>query len=156
MDELISNPKLSEERFARDKEALEIRIKEVAEYIIKTGFSYRKVASKFGISVYTVSDYCKRYKKMYPEKSKVLDKIINKNKSKSVDNKDIRKRVLYHTRLILEGKTIEEVVEITKNDYWLIYRDLTKRLEKIDEKLFAEVKGIFTKRVISNLKNQSK
>ena len=156
MEQLISNPKLAEEREEKRQEILEERIKAVGDYIIETGASYRVAGTKFGISAPTVLSYCKKYKKMFPINAEKLECVISENKEKTVTDEIIKKRVLNNAKLVLEGNTIEEVANITKTDYWVVYRDLTVRLKQINEKLYINIEKVFYNRSINNLKNQAK
>ena len=63
--------------------------------------------------------YIKKYKKYY------------KN-NKSVEDKEVRKRVLEASKLLLSGKIISEIAEILQVSFYTIYSDLTVRLPKIN------------------------
>lgn len=139
-----------------EKDELEKKIISVAEHIIETGDSYRKTAKKFGISAPTVLSYCKKYKKMYPIKANLLDEQINKNKEETIERDEVKQRVLENTKLLLNGKTIEEIAVQTNTDYWIVYRDLTVRLKMLDVDLFNQVAILLDNRRMENLKNYHK
>lgn len=121
------------------------RIEMVGNYILETGDSYREAASFFTenffpITAATVCDYCKRFQTMFPVAGKTLREVINSHKDTVADNEDVRIRVLNNTRLYLNGKTVDDISEITGTPYFVVYRDLTKRLPMLDLELFGMVR----------------
>ena len=135
------------------------RIILVGEHIKKTGDSTRKTASYFTqtyfpISNCTVCDYCARYCKMNPEEVDELRGKITENTVKSVDNPEVKERVLRNGNLLAEGLTVDQIQELTGVDFWIIYRDIHKRLPLVDPDLYLEkVKPILEEHSHSNLKN---
>ena len=140
-----------------DYEELERRVKLVGDYVKKTGFSTRKTAkyfteNYFQISNATVSDYLKRYA-MMGENKQIIEQITSKNTPKSIEDDGIKTRVLQVYNSIKEGYTIEEIAEFLNTDYWTVYYDVVKRLKRLDEDKYYEIKEIFENRKKSNLKN---
>ena len=147
-----------------DKER-ERRIKLVIDYILKTGASYRETAkffteNYFKISHVTVKDYCDRIIAQNTEIGKELEKIIEENTEKGINDDEVIKRILNVSNIYASTDfTISEIAENLGLPFWTVYRDITSRikkinvdlpegfLEKIDEKLESDR--------ISNLKNQN-
>lgn len=152
----ISDPKLSELRELGRQNELDKKVNEVCDHIINTKDSYRKTAKIFGISVATVSDYCKRFEKLKPQRYQELKKVIDSNTEPTIKDENVKKRVLENARLIVEGKTLEEISSDTGVEYWTVYRDITKRLEKVDKELFEQVSIILKSRTIANLNRGKK
>ncbi len=142
----------------KDEEERNRRVLMVGEYVILTGTSTRKTAQYFSknyfkISNSTVSDYCARYIKLRPAELDILRDKINSNMPKTIDNPEIKKRVLENTKLFLNGQTVDEIAESTNQDFWTVYRDLTKRLKLISPDLFEEVSSVLVDDTRKNLRN---
>lgn len=139
-----------------EEERLE-RIKLVGEYYTNTeNASVRSTVEYFkknnmDISVATVSKYIELYKKLYPQYAKKVDEVIESRTPKTVEDKEIRERVLMEAKMILEGYTIEQISELTDTEYWVVYRDLGQRLQKVDIELFAAVCTIMNQNSLENL-----
>lgn len=146
-----SNLKLSEIRELERQSELEKKVIEVCEHIITTKDSYRKTAKVFGISVATVSDYCKRYERLNPHRYLILKDVILSNSEKTIKDKEVEKRVLKNAKLVISGKTIEEISVDTGVDYWVVYRDIKKRLKDIDSRLYEEISNLLQLRKNANL-----
>ena len=135
----------------------ELRIVLVGKYIAKTGASTRQTAEHFSnnyfeISNFTVSEYCKKYMKKNKEDSESLKNIIQNNKPISIDNEEIKNRVLLVAKYVKEGFLLEEIAEQLKISFWEAYRDIHNRLKSIDENLYSEVCEILSNRSRENLK----
>lgn len=152
----ISNPKLSELRELERQNELEKKVNEVCEHIINTKDSYRKTGSLFHISVATVSDYCKRFAKLNPQRYQELKKVIDSNSEPTIKDENVKKRVLENARLVVEGNTIEEITSITGVDYWVVYRDIKNRLKNIDSELYEQVNSILKAHRNANLNRGNK
>lgn len=138
------------------------RIKMVGEYYINTPNASVRTTSQyfkenyFDISIATVSNYIELYKKLYPNKAKQVDDVIESRTPKTVEDKYIRDRVLKEARMILEGFTIEQISELNDIEYWVVYRDLGERLKKVDIELYAAVCTIFNQNSLDNLNYRKK
>ncbi len=144
-----------------DKEREE-RINLVGEYFINNpGVSTRKIAEYFSnnffkISNATVLDYINRYKKNN-NLTDEIDNKLNENKPKTINDADVKKRILTCAKFYINGKTLEEISTITNTNYWIVYRDLMVRLKKIDEYLYNQVIKLASIRSNQNLvKNSDK
>ena len=150
------NLKPNEIRELERQNELEERIIAVCEYIINNNSSYRKAGSEFGVSVATVSDYCQRFAKLKPQRYQELKKIIDKNTEPTIKDDNVKKRVLENAKLIVSGKTIEEISEETGIDYWVVYRDIKNRLKNVDSELYEEVSQVLQFRKNANLNRGGK
>lgn len=142
----------------KDEEERNRRVLMVGEYVKVTGASTRKTAqyftkTYFHISNATVSDYCARFMKLRPDEVDELREKINSNAPKTINDPEIKKRVLENTKLFLSGLTVNEIVETTNQDFWTVYRDLTKRLKLISLELYEEVAASLVEDTRKNLKN---
>ncbi len=138
------------------------RIKLVGEYYINTPNASVRTTSQyfkenyFDISIATVSNYIELYKKLYPNKAKKVDEVIESRTPKTVEDKYIRDRVLKEAKMILQGFTIEQISELNDIEYWVVYRDLGERLKKVDIELYAAVCTIFNQNSLDNLNYRKK
>ena len=137
-------------------------IKFVGEYYINTPNASVRTTSQyfkenyFDISIATVSNYIELYKKLYPNKAKKVDEVIESRTPKTVEDKYIRDRVLKEAKMILQGFTIEQISELNDIEYWVVYRDLGERLKKVDIELYAAVCTIFNQNSLDNLNYRKK
>ena len=138
------------------------RIKLVGEHYINTPNASVRSTSQyfkenyFDISIATVSNYIDLYKKLYPNKAKIVDDVIESRTPKTVEDKYIRDRVLKEAKMILQGFTIEQISELNDIEYWVVYRDLGERLKKVDIELYAAVCTIFNQNSLDNLNYRKK
>lgn len=130
------------------------KIIQIANYIIKNNSSTRKAAEHFGISNATISDWMNCYlKKMDVQKFLKVEEILKNNKPKTIDNVDIKKRVLEAAKLITKNYTAEQIAEHFNVSINVIHEDLQTRLPRISIELYNEVKEILKRHSMSNLKN---
>lgn len=134
------------------------RIIMVGEYVKETGQSTRKTAEHFtktyfNISNATVSNYCVRYMKLRPDEVDELRGKINENTPKKIDDSIIAKRVLENAKLFLSGLTVSQIAEFNHQDFWSVYRDLTKRLKLLDREIYEEVALALAENSSRNLRN---
>ena len=140
----------------KNDEEREERVLLVGEYVKETGASTRKTAeyftkTYFPISNYTVSDYCKRHMKMKPSEVELLKDKIDLNTAKSINDEAIRERVIRNADLLLSSLSINEIVSLTNVSFWTIYRDLTKRLQIVDNTKYNLVKELLIDHSKENL-----
>ncbi len=130
------------------------KIIEIANYIIENNSSTRKAAEYFGISNATVFDWMNSYlKKMDVQKFLKVEEILKKNKPKTVDDLDIKKRVLEAAKLITQNYTAEQIAQHFNVSINVIHEDLQTRLPRISIELYNQVKEILKKHSMSTLKN---
>lgn len=135
----------------------------VAKYAVLTGLSTRKLASVFHVSNFTIYSIltnqlerlCEETKKQeHLELYKEVQETLKYNKSLSIEDNNIKARVLEATKLLIQGKKVNEIAEILNSSFYTIYRDLTVRLPKIkdiDEELVSKVKQILNQNKEINL-----
>lgn len=104
-------------------------LREIAEL---TGQSHVTVKRNFDVRL---KDYS------FDLYDKIQEKLLE-NQPDSIEDENVCKRILtaYHL-LVAEDKTIDEIASILNSTYFIIYRDLTKRLQminKISPKLVTE------------------
>lgn len=114
----------------------------IAKYFVLTGKSTRQLAEVFKVSNFTIHSiltkqleqiYLETKNKEHLELYNEVQAVLQKNKNnKSVEDADIRKRVLEASKLLLSGKTVSEIAGILNYGFYTIYRDLTVRLPKIN------------------------
>ena len=125
------------------------RIVEVGEYVKKTKSSTRKTAeyftnTQFQISNATVSDYITRFGKLKSAQvAKIKEQVADSLKKESKD-KDVIARVLKAAELYTSGYDINLIAEILSSDIYTVYRDIHKRLEFVDKKLYKGVIALET------------
>lgn len=129
----------------KDEEERIRRIMIVYNYYIKTNLSTRKLAeiiseNEFKISNVTVNEYLKKAIELISEsEKKELQLALEERKNDTIDNPDVRERVLNAAKLYLDGAYIEDIAEVLNSTYFQIYRDLKCRLSKIDNDLYKKV-----------------
>lgn len=134
------------------------RIIKVGEYVASTGSSTRATAkyfseNEFKISNYTVSEYCKEYQKMFPNKANEITSVIDQNREKTIKDENVVARVMQNVSYVLDdGLSLEEISNLTGVNYWIVYRDLTERLKSLDVDLYNKIKEIFTENRNNNIK----
>ncbi len=146
------------------------RVKEVADYVIKTSSSTRKTTQyftehRFKISNATVSVYLNsRLPEIDMERYKLVKPIIDKNCPNTVKTVAVRERIYSAVKLLLYGYTIPQIVEEMNKDeklkekvtYDIIYDDLTNRLALIenDKLIIEDVKKRLLQNRLDTLNNQ--
>mgnify|MGYP002587344150 FL=1 len=101
----------------KDPEERNRRIQLVGKYFVDTGLPTRQIASYFSenffkISNKTVYQYIRQYMKMHPEESQNIQEKIENNTEKTITDANTRKRVFLVAKLVIEGYTINEIVDI--------------------------------------------
>lgn len=130
-------------------------ILEIANYIINSKLSTRKVAEKFGISNFSVSDYMNnRLITLDPEKYKKVQQILNNNKPKTIEDIGVKTRILEAAKLINSGMTATEVAATFGISVDVIHDDLTSRLPKIDKELAVCISKKLKLNSINNLQQK--
>ena len=107
--------------------------------------SYRKCIEHIksggnSISLPTVKDYLARFIKNNPSSGEIILERINLNIPKTVEDEEVRNRVLIAANMIANGLTIDEVSSNMKEPKDVIYRDITDRIFAIDQELGNKVK----------------
>lgn len=101
----------------KDPEERNRRIQLVGKCFVDTGLPTRQIASYFSenffkISNKTVYQYIRQYMKMHPEESQNIQEKIENNTEKTITDANTRKRVFLVAKLVIEGYTINEIVDI--------------------------------------------
>ncbi len=114
------------------------RIEMVGNYFLETGAPTREIAkyfteNYFEISNKTVHSYIKRYQELHQDKNDEINKLIDNNTEKSIEDPEVRERILKVARLILEGHTKEEVSNILNISVKIVERDINPRLKVLSE-----------------------
>lgn len=154
-------------RTLKDDEERLRRIMLIGEYMYVTGSSTRKTAkyfteNYFEISNYTVSQYLKLYSEMNPDKKNKIKEMIEERTVTSLDDENVKNRVLKVADLVLEGYTLEEIAKTmaAENEieemYWTVYRDIHNRLAKLDIDKYNQIKVILKERSLDNLNDKNK
>ena len=139
------------------EEEREERINLVGEYYTTNpNASVRTTAKYFSdqgmfMSYVTVQDYIQRYKKRHPERSDLVQQVIDSRKPLTVENDEVKERIINEARLVIEGYTIDNISDLLGVEYWTIIRDLAKRLPLLDMELYEQVKTIMNQNSKDNL-----
>lgn len=109
------------------------RVKQIGEYFSSTGKSTREIsayftANFFPISNKTVSKYIHLYKDLFGN-SEDIDKKIDINTSKSIEDPQTLERVLKVSRLVLQGNSINEIALDLNEKTNVIKGDIYTRLK---------------------------
>ena len=115
----------------------------VAKYFVLTGKSTRQLAEVFKVSNFTIHSIltvqleklCEQDKnKEYDELYAAVKETLSSNKNNhSIEEPNIKKRILEAARLLISGKTVEQIAQDLNSSFYTIYRDLTVRLPKIED-----------------------
>jgi len=131
-----------------------VLVNEMADYIIENKSSTRKTAEHFNVSNATVSDYMNnRLRIISSDKYKQVKEILKNNKPKTVDDKQVKTRVLKAYELLKNGLTINEIADLLGETEFTIYRDISTRLKKILPEEYEDAKIILEEHSLSNLNN---
>lgn len=128
-------------------------IEQVGSYYLITKESYRDIAKKFGISAPTVKDYIDKYKKLHSHLATEINESIKARTSQndSINNPEVKERVLKVYMYILEGYTFEEIAALLNESINTVYNDINIRLEQVNPAYKEEVAVIMRKRSNQNL-----
>lgn len=128
-------------------------IEQVGSYYLITKESYRDIAKEFGISAPTVKDYIDKYKKLHGHLAAEIDASIKEKTSQndSINNPEVKERVLKVYMYILEGYTFEEIAALLNESINTVYNDINIRLEQVNPAYKEEVAAIMRKRSNQNL-----
>lgn len=128
-------------------------IEQVGSYYLITKESYRDIAKKFGISAPTVKDYIDKYKKLHGHLAAEINESIKARTSQndSINNPNVKERVLKVYMYILEGYTFEEIAALLNESINTVYNDINIRLEQVNPAYKEEVAVIMRKRSNQNL-----
>lgn len=101
----------------KDPEERNRRIQLVGKYFVDTGLPTRQIASYFSENFFKISNktfyqYIRQYMKMHPEESQNIQEKIENNTEKTITDANTRKRVFLVAKLVIEGYTINEIVDI--------------------------------------------
>ena len=103
------------------------------------------------ISSTTVQDYLHRFIRMNPSVADIIYEIIDGNKPKTVEDENIKNRVLMVSNMIGNGLNVEDVVNKTGYTKDIIYNDITKRIFLLDVDLGLKVKEVLETHRLENL-----
>ena len=139
------------------------RIELVGKLFLETGYSTRAISKlisnntsfNFKISNATVFDYIQRYKYKHSDKADQIDSLIEANKSSSITDKGVCKRVYKVAELVLEGYSIEDISNMLGESYWVIYYDIDIRLRKLNSNLYNQIKEVLLEHTKSNVTNKN-
>lgn len=128
-------------------------IEQVGSYYLITKESYRDIAKEFGISAPTVKDYIDKYKKLHGHLAAEIDASIKEKTSQndSINNPNVKERVIKVYMYILEGYTFEEIAALLNESINTVYNDINIRLEQVNPAYKEEVAAIMRKRSNQNL-----
>lgn len=128
-------------------------IEQVGSYYLITKESYRDIAKKFGISAPTVKDYIDKYKKLHGHLATEINEAIKARTSQndSINNPEVKERVLKVYMYILEGYTFEEIAALLNESINTVYNDINIRLEQVNPAYKEEAAVIMRKRSNQNL-----
>lgn len=115
------------------------------------GMSFRDIASLVGLSHVTVRDnITNKIKDINPSLYEEVLKKIDENSEKTINDPNIRNRVLASYKLLVENnKTVKEIATLLKESEYTIYRDLTIRLDKLK----VEYPNLVSQDMVNNAKS---
>lgn len=134
-------------------------IEQVGSYYVLTKKSYRDIAHDFGISAPTVKDYIEKYKQTHSTLAPEIEDAIKSKTTQndSINNPEVKERVIKVYMYILNGYTIEEIASLLNEKVNTIYNDVNIRLKEINPAYKEEVTEVMRKRSNQNLtQNQRK
>lgn len=82
-----------------------------------------------------------------------VQEILQRNKPKTINDEEVRNRVLESAELIKQGLTVEEIAKQKNLSVHIIYEDLQTRLQRISQDLYEEIKDIEMQNSLNNLKS---
>lgn len=144
------------------------RIYKVRDYVLdkiakNEKFSTRSISNyftenEFAISNNTVNIYLNSLEKLDKKNYEIIRNYLEKNKPKTINDNDVKIRVLQATKLLLSDYTIEEIAKELNSTPSVIYRDLTVRLPRIEknEIILETATNILTKHSLDNIQGKRK
>ena len=89
---------------------------------------------------------------MFLSDQKRIEKIMNDNRAKSIEDNNVVERVKKVTKKYLEeDKTIEQIAIELGINFWIVYRDLKIRLPLLNNELYKLVEEKKNERINDNL-----
>lgn len=147
-------------RTLKDEQERIRRINLVGEYFLNNPHASTRNASqyffneKIEMSNCTISNYLKLYKELHAEKEEAIENRINENKPETHDNPEVQKRVLLVTKMYLEfDYTEEQIADMIHESIWVVRRDLSNRLLKLNKDLYAAYKEKARINSLNNIAN---
>lgn len=127
-------------------------------------FSTRSIAKYFtdndffSVSNNTVSVYLNSLAKLDPISYEKIQKVLEANKPKTINDEDVKIRINMAVDLLLQDYTMEEIANRLGVSTNTIFRDLNDRLEKMnyDSHKLEQIKNMLVKHSMRNLKNQNR
>ncbi len=138
------------------------QIIEAADYIILNRASTRQAAARFGCTNVTIHSWMTtKLQEIDAHRYNQVLAVMHQNKPKTIEDEGITERINSAVELVLAGYTIEQIAaRLSNSDMKLtpamIYRDLEKRLVKLDPNKSQIVSEILEKHSLENLRNQPK
>ena len=133
------------------------KAREIAEFIInedKQGrsVSTRSLAKVFNLSNYTISTLMggfleKNFPGLYPD----VHRILQGNIPKTIEQIEVKKRVLEAAKLSLQGMTVKQIADLLGESPNVIYEDLQTRLPRLDEDAYKQVLLLHNQHSAKNL-----
>ena len=121
----------------------DLKIIEVADYIIKNRSSIRKTADFFEIGKTTVHDYItEKLPEISLDLYKQVFEIMMEHKSYDINNINIIKQVQSSYELLEQGLSSEEIQNALGISRNVLQRNLTTRLKKLDNDKYNKAKQI--------------
>ena len=146
-----------------DNEERERRILMVGHFFLENeGMSTRQAAKYFSANFFSISnatihDYLQKYKKLVATDAQKIQMMMENNKPETVKDEKVQTRILNAARkFLVENKTVNQIAEELKESSWTIYRDLTNRLQLVNEELFVQISDEMDKRSMENLEKKTK
>ena len=120
---------------------IDVRVLEIASYIIENKSSIRVAATKFKLSKTTVGDYMKkRLPKISIETYKKVFEILQEHKSLNINHKANIEKLDKEIICLNEGMTIDEISEYLNISRNTVQRDLANRTKLVSSSLNRRVK----------------
>lgn len=150
---------MASKKFSNDEER-KAKALEIASYIIDehqkgNKVSTRILAEKFDLSNYTISILMGSYlKKRFLQIYNIVHPILVGNIPKTIENLEVNLRVLTAAKLVLQGNTVEQIVNYFKDDgitINVINEDLQTRLPKLAPELYNQVLAVHSNNSLNNL-----
>lgn len=104
--------------------------------------------NEFPISYVTVKDYIERGKMIHKSKFDEARKVLETNKSKTIDDEDVLNRVKNVYELLKQGFTFEEIAKKLNSTQFVVYRDFENRIQMLSDKQIIDL-GINKEEIIS-------
>ena len=154
MAKIVDNPEERDRRILLVRDYVLDQIQKGEKFSTRSIAAYFTDNNYFSISNNTVDTYLKKLNTIDPKSYQEINKHLQANKPRTINDANIRNRIEKVANLVLMGYKVTEIAELLGETKDTIIRDLDTRLTKISNKEELEqIKSVLKENSLKNLHN---